>query len=219
MSHTPYHLRVPGEFDSGDLRGATVVPLVCEIANSVSDGDIVCVGGCGFGSTTHRLMETFQHLGKRPKLYAFDTFGEAHPGSEYWEGHPSHTPWGEPFDAWSARIGGPSRLIDQFAFHLANSPARDYLTDWAQFPWWTVAEEFAANSVSYVIANGAHRAAGIRREIDKWWPTLKSGGKIAAYGHDSDDFKTKFDVYRAFQVENSGVQLVGAANHVVLVKP
>ncbi len=214
MSDTAYYsIWVPGPIN-------LCTDLITEIAVKSQAGDIVCLPQCGLGRDVHHLIDLFHGANKRGvKVYAFDTFGENHSGSEYWEGHPQTTPWGEPFDAWCARIGGPSRLMDQFLFHLTNSPAREYLTDWAQFPWWTVAEEFKDSTVSWVVANGAHAPKGILKEIAKWWPTLKSGGRIAAYGHDSGDFVTKLEVYRAFQVENPGVQLVGAANHVILIKP
>lgn len=214
MSDTPiYSLWVPGPINLPN-------DLIVEIAVQSQPSDIICLPQCGLGRDVHLLLDLLGGAGKRGlKVYAFDTFGEAHTGSEWWEGHPQTTPWNEPFDAWVARIGGPSRLIDQFAFHLANSPARDYLTDWAQFPWWTVAEEFKPESVSWVVANGAHRPQGVLKELTKWWPTLKSGGRIAAYGHDADDFRVKLGVYRDYQASNPGAQLVGAANHVILVKP
>lgn len=195
--------------------------LYIDISLNCQDGDIIVEAGCGFGRGVQYLMcQLLANVRQtKPRLYAFDTFGEAHTGSEYWEGHPSSTPWGEPFSDWTARIGGPSRLIDQFVFHLRNSPARDYLTDYAQFPWWTVAEEFKDDSVSCVVANGAHKPKGIRRELDKWWPKLKVGGKIAMYGHDKDDWETKkvaawklFDETRDASLDHSG------DNHIILTK-
>lgn len=221
MTKTQHYVTVPGEFGGGSLRIVDCARLLLEITESVFDNDIVCIAGCGFGKVTHFVMEMLKDRDKRPKLYAFDTFGEAHTGSEYWEGHPQTTPWGEPFSDWSARIGGPSRLLDQFVFHLRNSPARDYLTDYAQFPWWTVAEEFKDDSVSWVVANGAHKPLGIRRELDKWWPKLKVGGKIALYGHDKADFETKLQTAVTFDRRYSAISacsLQWSENHLVLTK-
>lgn len=199
--------------------GTHPVELLDEIALSSADGDIVIEGGCGFGRNIHYLMERAQVLGRRPKLYAFDTFGEAHP-PEFWEGHPATTPWGEPFAAWAARIGGPTRLLDQFAFHLRNSPAREYLTDWAQFPWWTVAEEFKDGTVSFVIANGAHTAKGVTKELTKWWPKLKPGGKIAVYGHDKTDWEVKDEALAAFiQSHDNACEVHENAPYAILTHP
>ncbi len=207
-----YSIWVPGL-----VNAATA--LVEQVAIESAPGDIVCFPQCGFGRDVHHLIDLLSNAGKRGiKLYAFDTFGENHSWSEYWEGQPQTTPWGESFDQWAARVGGPSRLMDQFVFHLANSPAREYLTDWAQFPWWTVAEEFKDSTVSWVVANGGHAPKGIFKELTKWWPTLKSGGRIAGYGHDRSDFSTKLDVYRAFQIDHPGTTLTASDNHVILTK-
>lgn len=200
--------------------GPSVPLLLCnEISLNCEDGDIIAETGCGFGRTTHYLMHALRCNTRqvRPCLYAFDTFGEAHTGSEYWEGHPQTTPWGESFAEWSARIGGPSRLLDQFVFHLRNSPARDYLTDFAQFPWWTVAEEFKDDSVSWVVANGAHRSKGILRELEKWLPKLKIGGKIAMYGHDRADFDVKRST-ATFFVVGKDVTLASSDNHLIITR-
>lgn len=216
--NTPYWQHVPGPDFPTDL--------YLEIAGSLHDGDICIEVGCGLGRGVHYIMEyrkdrCDQGWYPKPKLYAFDTFGEEHRGSEYWEGHPQTTPWGEPFSDWTVRIGGPSRLLDQFVFHLRNSPARDYLTDYAQFPWWTVAEEFKDDSVSWVVANGAHKPLGIRRELDKWWPKLKVGGRIALYGHDKVDFEIKLQTAIIFGRRYSAISscsLQWSENHLVLTK-
>lgn len=225
-----YYPIVPGDYETGkplydSMEAATHarltpypwLPLFSQVAYAGAD-DIVCIAGCGFGRPTHYLMEVFKAFHVRPKLYAFDTFGEAHTGSEFWEGHPQTTPWGEPFAEWAARIGGPSRLLDQFVFHLNNSPARDYLTDFAQFPWWTVAEEFKDSSVSWVVANGAHKPKGIRRELDKWWPKLKSGGRIAWYGHDAIDYAIKVQIVAAAALSMSDAHTDIFSNHIILIK-
>ncbi len=146
---------------------------------SATESDIIVETQCGFGRGIHYLIEGLKARNVRPKVYAFDTFGEKHSWSEHWEGLPSHTPWGEPFDQWAARVGGPSRIMDQFAFHLANSPARDYLKDWAQFPHWTVAEEFKDGIVSHVILNGPIKSTKTFEYVAaKWHPKLKEGGRV-----------------------------------------
>ncbi|TWW08800.1 hypothetical protein E3A20_20710 [Planctomyces bekefii] len=149
-----------------------------EMLRSVNDSSVVVEAGCGLGRGVHYMMEAFKEKGVKPKLYAFDTFGENHSHSQFCDGNPKFTDWDEPFDNWTARIGGSTRLLDQFAFHLKNSPASEYLTDWAQFPHWTVAEEFKDNSVDYVFAFGGTSKKAIEEEVRKWWPKLKSGGLI-----------------------------------------
>lgn len=189
--------------------------LYDEVVELVTNGDIVAEGGCGMGRGIHYLIESLKAVNRRPKLYAFDTFGEVHQ-SEFFEGLPAFTPWGEPFADWAARVGGPSRLFDHFTFYLNNSPARDYLTDYAQFPHWTVAEEFKDDSVSFVLANGAHQPKSIRRELDKWWPKLKSYGKIGLYGHDKGDFKTKMMVAHDFFSDVGAYNMTVDQNHLVI---
>lgn len=152
--------------------------LYDQIVESATESDVIVETQVGFGRGLHYLLEGLAARNVRPKVYAFDTFGETHAHSEHWEGHPQATPWGEPHAQWAARLGGPSRLIDQFAFHLANNPASSHLTDWAQFPHWTVAEEFPSESVTYIILNGP--ADTKRKEYDffKWADAVRSGGDI-----------------------------------------
>lgn len=194
------------------------VDLYDHVADSAHDADIIIEAGCGFGRGVHYLMEALRTQDSHPKLYAFDTFGEAHPGSEFWEGYPATTPWGEPFMTWAARVGGTTRMLDQFAFYLKNSHARDYLTDWAQFPWWTVAEEFKDGTVSFVIANGAHTAKGVTRELTKWWPKLKPDGKISVYGHDEKDWEVKVNAVLQWMVDAKKPLFAQGERYIVLTK-
>lgn len=211
MNLNPYYSFIPGDTNFP-------TELYKSVAFNCTNDDIICETGCSFGRNVQFLMEFLKLTGKKPKLYAFDTFGENFP-SEFFEGYPEKTPWGEPFKNWTDRIGGPTRLIDYFAFYLKNSPARDYLTDYAQFPNWTVAEEFLDDSVSFVLSNGSHQPKNIKRELDKWWPKLKKHGKIALYGHNKDDFNTKLETARQFFSDNNGYKLDVGANYVIIVHP
>lgn len=148
-----------------------------QIAASAKDTDVIVETQVGFGRGLHYLLDALAARNVNPKVYAFDTFGEKHQ-SEHWEGYPMYTPWGESFVSWSTRIGGPSRLIDQFAFHLANNPSSRILTDWAQFPSWTVAEEFPEFSVTYLILNGPVNEARRVYDWSKWGRKMKLGGNI-----------------------------------------
>ncbi len=206
-----YHNNVPGP--------EVPYAMLTEWSQQCDDYDTICIAGCGFGRDVHFLMEQLNrdHTCYMPKLYAFDTFGEIF-GSEHFEGLPEFTPWGEPFGAWAARVGGPGRLIDHFAVYLRNSPAREYLTDWAQFPHWTVAEEFKDNSISFVLANGSHQPANVMQELTKWWPKIKAGGQIGLYGHDAADFNTKLAVAREFFTVQKAKSLDVAANHAILTR-
>lgn len=152
--------------------------LYDHIIASATESDVIVETQVGFGRGLHYLLEGLAARNVRPKVYAFDTFGEAHTHSEHWEGHPTETPWGESHAVWTARVGGTSRLIDQFVFHLINNPASSYLTDWAQFPHWTVAEEFTNGSVSHVIVRGPLLPGGWEYNVTKWQPKLREGGII-----------------------------------------
>jgi hypothetical protein len=149
-----------------------------QVSREITNEDIICDVGCGFGYSTCYMTECLVASDKRPKFYAFDQWGI---GDE--EPFPVFTQWGEPFDQWMKRVGGPAALLDQFLFHLRNNPCRERLTDWAQFPSHTICNNFADQSVVFAFLHASRDRERVLREIRGWWPKIsKNGGKLAVLG-------------------------------------
>lgn len=165
-----YHKFIPGR--------EVAYGIYDNIVSLATNDDVIVETRVGLGRGLHYMLERLKATNKRPKVYAFDTFGQDYSGDNNWSGYPSHTAWGEPFSEWISRIGGSGKIIDQFAFYLKNSPASDYLTDWAQFPEWTVHEEFRDSSVSCVILNPPHDGNLYQLQHANWYPKITLNGSI-----------------------------------------
>lgn len=170
-----YYRFVPGqERFPRDLYG--------RIAEQCDASSVLVEVGVGFGRSTCMMAELLEYYGKRPKFYVLDRFGTL---PETNDGGPlaGLTPWGEDWSKWASRVGGSSRLLDQFLFYLNNCPSKDRLTDWAQFSPWHCAEEFKDGTVSFAFLNDA--AGGpdqVQKQIDCWLPKIRPGGTLGVYG-------------------------------------
>ncbi len=148
--------------------------LFDQIAKTCTDSDIIVEVGAFLGHGTCYLAEQLAANGKRPKFYAIDIWDEPKEfvGGEYRSGL---MPWGEDIEAWRARGGS---LYDSFRFYLDGCPHKDRLYDHVQFPASTCMQEFADNSVSYVILSYTQDEKAVQDEVTNWWPKLKSNGLI-----------------------------------------
>lgn len=194
-------------FVPGPDENAFPYSLYDSVAQNCFNDDILVECGVGFGRTTCYMMEALHHFKKQPKFYVFDLFGEI-PG----DGEPldifSLTPWGEPLWQWKARGGD---FLDEFIHAIEQSPARKYLKDYAQFPSWTICNNFADESVSFVMLNVSRKKENVLKELRGWWPKLKRGGKVAMIKNGdevlqaTDDFTLDLDHYTLGDSGNSVV--------------
>jgi len=145
-----------------------------EAARICQDGDILVEVGAFLGHGVCYMTEGLALLGKRPKLYAIDTWDEPDSLCQGAVRRPD-MPWGEPLSDWRARGG---RLYESFRFYVDGSPHRDYLYDHVQFPPGSCMDEFAEDSVSFVFLNYSQDEGAINQEVQKWWVKLKSGGQL-----------------------------------------
>jgi len=156
--------------------------LYNHVAKSSDDSSVIVEIGAGFGRSTCLMAELLEFHNKRPRFYVIDTFGTV-PSPD--DGGPlqGETPWNEPWEKWAARVGGPSRLIDQFLFYLNNCPSQDRVTDWEQMPAWHSAGEFKDGSLHFVFLNS--RLGGeqqVNKQIETWLPKIRKGGLLGVYG-------------------------------------
>lgn len=154
--------------------------LFTQIARECKDEDIIVEVGAFLGHATCFMAEELQAAGKRPKFYAFDSWDQQLE-RVYGSMRTDLMPWSQSIEDWKRTVGGPTPLYDTFLANLNGCPAKDRVYDFAQFPASTVAEEFPQESVSFVFLNYSRYPAEIKRQIDSWWPRLKSGGLLAAW--------------------------------------
>lgn len=141
---------------------------------SCSDFDIIVEVGAFLGHGVCYICEQLAMADRRPKFYAIDTWDEP---SAFCQGaiRRSDMPWGESMDTWRARGG---RLYDSFRFYLDGSPCTDRLYDHVQFPPGSCMDEFVDGTVALVLLNYSQNEKDIENEIKRWWPKLRTGGKI-----------------------------------------
>ncbi len=157
-----------------------------QAARTCKDSDIIVEVGAFLGHGTCFMAEQLKIYGKRPKFYAIDLWDEPKEfaAGEYRTGP---MPWGESIEAFRARGGS---LYDSFRFYLDNCPDKDRVYDHVQFPASTCMQEFADDSVSWVILNYTQDETAVQQEVTDWWPKLKSGAEITIMAREDAPLRT-----------------------------
>lgn len=168
------------------------------VAQSVTNQDIIVEVGCFMGRTTALMTELLEYYNKNPKFFAIDMFGALLPDGDV-EPISGNMPWGEPVERWASRTGGSQFLIDHFDFYMANNPFAYKITDRVQFPPWHSSEEFDDESVFFVLLNASNTPDLVYKQLEKWWPKIRAGGSIAVARTDNPAI---FSTVDGFNVKN-----------------
>ncbi len=184
MKPVPYFMMpdLPGHFLF--VPGARDFPyeLLADVVRDARETDIICEVGAFLGHGTCYIMELLQYWDTRAKFYAFDLFGET-PAACYGEGREGQLlPWKERFETWARRSGGGLAALDAFQFYTQQSPARDFLYDYVQFPPRHAGDDFADGSVSFALLHQSQKPENVAADMAGWWPKIKVGGMLAVHG-------------------------------------
>lgn len=175
-----YWTDIPGWFDFEQLYRA--------VAEGCDDNSILVEIGCWRGRSIAFLAAELMQRGKRPALFAVDT----------WGGSPGETE----MDKAIAELGGPDGLYRDFIKNMDACGVREMLLA-LRMPSIEAAKLFDDGAVGFAFIDGEHTTEAVRADIRAWLPKMHPVGTIA--GHDfampsvaaavREAFGTNFEVF------------------------
>lgn len=148
--------------DIRHLADESIADVYDQAAEHFQDGSIFVEIGCYFGGSTIYLAEQIVKHGKDIKIYAVDIFKNM-------------------IDIGTKSIDGS--IFPYFWSNVANRSTKvQQLIRPVMIPSPVVANAFPDESVDFVYIDGDHSEQGIIKDLNAWYPKIKSTGWLG--GHD-----------------------------------
>jgi Methyltransferase domain len=165
---------IPGWCDFTDIYADAVT--------SASQGGILVEVGVAFGRSLAFLASECIRQGRRDvRILAVDPWVDDWTQPHGWT-QTDRPSWGGEHAEWARAKGGPfSAFTEMMRTHAPEELER---TTVLRCMGWQAAFVAATmqGSIDFVFIDGDHRYEGVKKDIDAWYPIVRSGGVIA--GHD-----------------------------------
>ncbi len=165
---------IPGWCDFTDI--------YTDAVTSASQGGILVEIGVAFGRSAAFLASECIRQGRRDvRILAVDPWVDDWTQPHGWTETDRPT-WGGEHAEWARAKGGPfSAFVEMMRTHAPQELER--ITGLRCMGWQAaLVAATMQGSVDFVFIDGDHRYEGVRKDIDAWYPIVRSGGVIA--GHD-----------------------------------